>query len=192
MHAVYSTVGDLVDPPSQLPQGWVITPHINKCTWLLIHTLVADNLCQWTWYEDFRCDGSIGPLHQWHWSKSWWRHQMETFSALLVLCAGNSPVPVNSPHKGQWCGALMFSLICHRIDDWVNNREAGDLRRHRGHYDVIVMCWNMAILTDAIHNRTQQVIILLKWISNHMQSKMYDEITYPQLKLFCDPFRLQR
>ena len=33
---------------------------------------------------------------------------METFSALLALCAGNSPVPVNSPHKGQWRGALMF------------------------------------------------------------------------------------
>ena len=40
----------------------------------------------------------------------WWRHQMETFSALLALCAGNSPVPVNSPHKGQWRGALMFSV----------------------------------------------------------------------------------
>ena len=70
---------------------------------------------------------------------TWWRHQMETLSALLALCAGNSPVPVNSPHKGQWRGALMFSLICARIHDWVNNREAGDLRRHRGHYDVIVM-----------------------------------------------------
>ena len=44
-------------------------------------------------------------------SNTWWRHQMETFSALLALCAGNSPVPVNSPHEGQWRGALMFSLI---------------------------------------------------------------------------------
>ena len=70
---------------------------------------------------------------------SWWRHQMETFSALLALCAGNSPVPVNSPHKGQWRGALMFSLICARINDWVNNREAGDLRRHHDHHDVNVM-----------------------------------------------------
>ena len=70
---------------------------------------------------------------------SWWRHQMETFSALLALCAGNSPVPVKSPHKGQWRGALMFSLICARINDWVNNHEAGDLRRHHGHYDVNVM-----------------------------------------------------
>ena len=43
--------------------------------------------------------------------------------------------PVNSPHKGQWHGALMFSLIC----VWINNREAGDLRRYRTHYDAIVM-----------------------------------------------------
>ena len=28
-----------------------------------------------------------------HQSIPWWRHQMETFSALLALCAGNSPVP---------------------------------------------------------------------------------------------------
>ena len=63
---------------------------------------------------------------------------MGPFSALLAICAGNSPVPVNSPHNGQWRGALMFSLICVRINGWVNYREAGDLIRHRGHYDVNV------------------------------------------------------
>ena len=47
--------------------------------------------------------------------------------------------PVNSPHKGQWRGALMFSLICSWINVWVNNHEAGDLRCYRAHYDVIVM-----------------------------------------------------
>ena len=47
--------------------------------------------------------------------------------------------PVNFPHKGQWRGALMFSLIYAWINDWVNNREAGDLRRQHGHYDFIVM-----------------------------------------------------
>ena len=57
------------------------------------------------------------------------------------LC-GEFTGPVNSPHKGQWRGALMFSLICARINDWVNNREAGDLRHYRGHYDVIVMIRN--------------------------------------------------
>ena len=50
--------------------------------------------------------------------------------------------PVNFPHKGQWRGALMFSLIYAWINDWVNNREAGDLRRQHGHYDVIVMNWS--------------------------------------------------
>ena len=74
------------------------------------------------------------------WDRSRWRHQVETFSALLAICVGNSPVYVNFPHNGQWRGALMFSLICARINSWVNNRKAGDLRRHRGHYDVIVIC----------------------------------------------------
>ena len=47
--------------------------------------------------------------------------------------------PVNFPHKGQWRGALMFSLICAWMNAWVNNRVAGDLRRLRAHYEVIVM-----------------------------------------------------
>ena len=47
--------------------------------------------------------------------------------------------PVNFQHKGQWRGALMFSLICVWINGWENNREAGDLRRYRALYDVIVM-----------------------------------------------------
>ena len=46
--------------------------------------------------------------------------------------------PLNSPHKGQWSEALMFSLIWAWINRWVNNCEAVDLRRHRAHYDVIV------------------------------------------------------
>ena len=48
-------------------------------------------------------------------------------------------LPVNSPRKGQWRGALMFSLICTWTSSWVNNGDAGDLRRHRSHYDVIVV-----------------------------------------------------
>ena len=43
--------------------------------------------------------------------------------------------PVDSPHKGQWGGAAMFSLI----RAWTNNRNNGDLRHHRAHYDVTVM-----------------------------------------------------
>ena len=46
---------------------------------------------------------------------------------------------VNSPHKGQWRIALIFSFICAWINGWVNNHEAGDLKCHLAHYDVIVM-----------------------------------------------------
>ena len=54
---------------------------------------------------------------------------------------GTHRSPVNSLHKGQWRGALIFSLICARINGWVSKPEAGDLRRHRAHYDVTVLCW---------------------------------------------------
>ena len=64
--------------------------------------------------------------------------------------------PVNFPHKGQWRGALMFSLIYAWINDWANNREAGDLRRQHGHYDVIIMvgrysCKTFASYITSVH-----------------------------------------
>ena len=66
-------------------------------------------------------------------------------SVLLALCAGNSPVTGEFSHKGEWREALMFSLICVWINGWVNNREAGDLRLHRAHYDVILMSVTFAL-----------------------------------------------
>ena len=68
-----------------------------------------------------------------------WKH----FPRNWPFVRGIHRSPVNSPHKGQWRGALMFTLICARINGWVNTREAGDLRRYRPHYDVIVMCVSM-------------------------------------------------
>ena len=47
--------------------------------------------------------------------------------------------PVDSPHKGQWRGALMFSLIYPWTNSGANNRDAGDLWRHRAHYNVNVI-----------------------------------------------------
>ena len=64
-----------------------------------------------------------------------WKH----FPRNWPFVRGIHRSPVNSPHKGQWRAALMFSLICVWINDWVNNREAGDVRRYLAHYDVIVM-----------------------------------------------------
>ena len=64
-----------------------------------------------------------------------WKH----FPRYWPFVRGIHRSPVNFPHKGQWRGALMFSLICNWINGWVNNREPGELRRHCAHYDVIVM-----------------------------------------------------
>ena len=64
-----------------------------------------------------------------------WKH----FPRYWPFVRGIPRSPVNSPHKGQWRGALMFTLICARINGWVNNCKAGDLRGNHAHYDVIVM-----------------------------------------------------
>ena len=84
----------------------------------------------------------------------------DVISALLAICAGNSPVPGEFPAQRPLtpnfdvsliCARKYFpaqrpltpnfdvSLICARKYCKLNNREAGDLRRHRTHYGVIVM-----------------------------------------------------
>ena len=63
-----------------------------------------------------------------------WKH----FPHYWPFVRGIHRSPVNSPHKGQWRGALMFTLICARIIGWVNNRKAGDLRRYRPKYDIVM------------------------------------------------------
>ena len=70
---------------------------------------------------------------------SWWVHQMETFSVLLAFVNGIHQWLVDSPHKGQWRGALIFSLICAWTNSWANNQDAGDLRHHHAHYDITIM-----------------------------------------------------
>ena len=82
----------------------------------------------------------IAHNHEHHCS---WHHQMEAFHRS----------PVNSPHKGQWRGALMFSLICAWTNGWVNNHEAGELRRHRARYDVTVMYQNAITTWQQLTNQ---------------------------------------
>ena len=68
------------------------------------------------------------------------RHQMETFPALLTFCAKNSSVtgefPAQRPVTRNF--DVFFDLRLKK-NGWINNREAGDLRRHRAYYDVTVM-----------------------------------------------------
>ena len=106
-----------------------------------------------------------------------WRH----FPRYCPFVRGIHQSPVNSPHKGQWHRASMFSLICARISGWVNTGDAGDLRRHRAHYDVIVMnflflitcCLQMEMFDlrkcsasyfVIVHNTLSRVTIKFFWI----------------------------
>ena len=68
-----------------------------------------------------------------------WKH----FPRYWPIVRGIHRSPVNYPHKGQWRGALMSFFICARINGWVDNGNAGDLRRHRAHYDIsaMLLCW---------------------------------------------------
>ena len=84
--------------------------------------------------------------------KPWWRHQMETFSALLAICAGNSSVTgeFSTQRPVTRSFGVFFDLRLNKwINGWVNNREAGDLRHHRTHYDVFVMLVN-TMAADAL------------------------------------------
>ena len=87
------------------------------------------------------------------WGPIWGRQENMNWLYMMTSSNGNifrvtghlcgeftSPRWIPRTHKGQWCGALMFSLICVWINGWVNNREAADLRLYRAHYDVIVIC----------------------------------------------------
>ena len=68
---------------------------------------------------------------------------MVTFSHYWPFMRGIHRSPVNFPEKGQWHGALMFSLIGAWTNGWVNTRDPGDLGPYGFHYDVTVMGWFM-------------------------------------------------
>ena len=71
----------------------------------------------------------------WHDDVIKWKH----FPRYWPFVRGIPRSPGNSPHKGQWHGALIFSMICAWTNGWANHRRAGDLRRHRAHHDVTVV-----------------------------------------------------
>ena len=89
------------------------TVTVESAWWLLITWRLHDDVIKWKHFP--RYWPFVRGIHRW---------------------------PVNSPHKCQWRGALMVSLIWAWANGWVNNRDVGDLRLHRAHYDVTVMIWH--------------------------------------------------
>ena len=77
---------------------------------------------------------------------------METFSALLAICAGNSPVPGEFLAQRPVTRSFDVFFDLRVINGWVNNGEAGDLRRCRAHYDVTVMGFDVLCFVVAMHH----------------------------------------
>ena len=76
-----------------------------------------------------------------------WKH----FPRYWPYVRGIHRWPVNSPHKGQRRGALIFSLIYAWIKGWINKGESVDLRRNRPHSDVTVMHNSKNNITQHTH-----------------------------------------
>ena len=74
----------------------------------------------------------------------------------------------------------MFSLICARINGWVNTREAGDLRRNRAHYDVIVRgFWVSIHLIATWLRKINAMDVLSCWILLWICCKCANRQLYP-------------
>ena len=110
-----------------------------------------------------------------------WKH----FPRYWLFAREIHPSPVISPHKGQWRRVLMLSLIWAWINGWVNNGEAGDLRRHRGRFDVTVMMdftglsiqyavWHLLVIEICYAS-----INLRACVRNYIPITLWNVITYP-------------
>ena len=119
---------------------WVITS--NFCMWKLLHLSMARSRISYV--------GENVPI-------SPWRHQIKDFPRYWPFVREIHRSPLDSPHKGQWRGALMFSLIwTNWSNSWANNRDVADLRQHRPHHDVAV------VLTFCVRDTITKVPIQLE------------------------------
>ena len=107
---------------------------------------------------------------------------MEIFSALLAFCAGNSPVTGEFPTQRPVTRNFDVSLICTRMNGWVNNHEPGDLRCHRAHYYAIVMFSGsraitsfMSLIAHATATRRSQVY---QFRASELGSVSYSNVIY--------------
>ena len=97
------------------------------------HTVLFQAICGWrTWSYIIKSYKILSDITD---DVIKWKH----FLGYWPFVRGIHRSPVDSPHQGQWRGALMYSLICEWTNGWANNRNDGDLRRHRTHFDVTVM-----------------------------------------------------
>ena len=110
-----------------------------------------------------------------------WKH----FPRYWPFVRGVDRSSVNSSHKGQWCGALMFSVICAWINGWVTNREADELGRHCDHYDITVMGYLYFVFSIAFYlsdfiewNSTSLTVTTQQWAGDKSAEFILYIVTY--------------
>ena len=124
-----------------VPEDAIVTPNgFDEC-----NAFKKTNNCGWPKQAIRTTVSHEKALHVNHDDVIKWKH----FPRYWAFVRGIQRFPVNSPHKGQWRGALMFPLICTWTNGWANSRDASDLRRHRAHYDIIVM-WQWKLHLDSL------------------------------------------
>ena len=103
-------------------------------------------------------------------SHSWWRHEMETFSALLAFCEGHPPISGGFPSQNPATRSFDVFFDLHLNNGSANNRDSGDLRCHRAHYGVIVMVycilfwihWNLSVIPLLVCDLNRTSIVMAK------------------------------
>ena len=122
------------------------------------------------WLPYLYCGQSSLQCLQWHDDVIKWKH----FLRYWPFVRGIHRSPVNSPHKGQWRGALMFSLICTWTNASVNNRDASDSRRHRTHYDIAVMDDITVTLMTFLFQYPKIILILVQYFIHYVMFTPYN------------------
>ena len=108
----------------------------------------------------------------WSWEMSWWRHQMETFSALLAICAGNSPVPGEFP--AQWPVTRSFDVLFDlRLNKrfskqswgWCFETASRSLWRHYNVYNISTL-YHLMFLYKHIKSVVTSILELFRFVLN--------------------------
>ena len=120
-----------------------------------------------------------------------WKH----FPRYWPFVRGIHRWPVNSPHKGQWCGASVFSLICAWINGWVNNRElvietpSHSLWRHcneMSHYPASIH-WNIFTIAGSSNLFYSPMSTQFRWMERNL-TRRENSCGILQGSVFAPPF----
>ena len=131
----HAEIGPISDPTNEWLHSHHNTRNITICSPIILHTIIRFGTALLHWLCD--CSQSMfrSLAVEIHDDVMYWKH----LPRYWPFVRGIHRWPVDSPHKDQWCGTLMFPLICAWATGWANNRDAADLRRNGANCDFTVI-----------------------------------------------------